>query len=168
VTAIVLLLAVIGIPAIGGYLIENKVPKVGEDIVRFILHAQVGAFDGTGSPYVSMNTEAAARYLSDSSVINVRENAGTARILHGLGNNGELTVAAHGGGTAFAIVLSNVHHVACPSIASVLHRVSDSITLAAEGQSATVLKDDTVTYSALAAQQRCGKGHSNTFTFVVS
>ena len=37
VTAIVLLLAIIGIPAIGNYLVENKVPKVGEELARFVL-----------------------------------------------------------------------------------------------------------------------------------
>ncbi len=168
VTAIVLLLAVIGIPAISGYLIENKVPKVGEDLVRFILQAQVGSFDGTGAPYASISTDVAARYLHDSSVISIRESSGTTRVLHGLGNNGELTVAPQGGGSSFSIVLDKVNHAACPSIASVLQRVSDKITLSAEGQSAAVLKDETLSYSALAAQLRCSKGDSNTFTFVVS
>lgn len=168
VTAIVLLLAVIGIPAIGSYLIENKVPKVGEDLVRFILQAQVGSFDGTGTPYASMSTTAAARYLHDSSVVSIRESGGTARILHGLGGNGEITVSPQSGGEAFSIVLDKVNHAACPSIASVLQRVSDTITLSAEGQSSTVLKNDTTSYSALTAQQRCSKGDSNTFTFLVS
>ena len=168
VTAIVLLLAVIGIPAIGSYLIENKVPRVGEEIVRFILHAQVGGFDGTATPYASMTTDVAARYLEGSSVLNVREAAGATRILHGLGTNGEVTVAAYAGGTAFSIVLDRVNHVACPSIASVLQRVVDSVSLAPEGQSSIVLKDDTQTYSALTAQSRCSKGDNNTFTVVVS
>ena len=168
VTAIVLLLAIIGIPAISGYLIENKVPKVGEDLVRFILQVQVGSFDGTGAPYATMSTAAAARYLHDSSVISIRENGGTTRMLHGLGANGELTIAPQGSGDSFSIMLDKVNHAACPSIASVLQRVSESITLSAEGQSSTVLKDGTLSYNALNAQMHCSKGDSNTFTFVVS
>src|SRR5690606_12274005 len=41
VTAIVLLIAVIGIPAIGGYVMENKVPKVGQELARFVMHVRV-------------------------------------------------------------------------------------------------------------------------------
>ncbi|MNG37211.1 hypothetical protein D3C84_1244910 [compost metagenome] len=36
VTAIVLLIAIVGIPAIGSYVIDNKVPQVGEDMLRFV------------------------------------------------------------------------------------------------------------------------------------
>ena len=36
VTAVVLLIAIVGIPAIGAYVIENKVPKVGEELQRFV------------------------------------------------------------------------------------------------------------------------------------
>src|SRR5690606_38915186 len=43
VTDIVLLLAIIGVPAIGAYVVENKVPKLGEEVARFLLQTKFNA-----------------------------------------------------------------------------------------------------------------------------
>src|SRR3546814_20374731 len=56
VTAIVLLLAIIGVPAIGGYVVENKVPKVGDESARFILQVKVNAPHGSDTPYAGLAT----------------------------------------------------------------------------------------------------------------
>ncbi|MCC2595321.1 prepilin-type N-terminal cleavage/methylation domain-containing protein [Pusillimonas sp. MFBS29] len=168
VTAIVLLLAIIGVPAIGGYVVENKVPKVGEELARFILQTKVNAPNGSSTPYEGIDTSSLARMVHDSSIFTVSGTGATAKVHHGMGTGGEVTVAEAEAGAAFTITLSKVHDAACPSIASVLQRVSDTITVAAASQSATVVKDATTQYSALAAESYCAAGAVNTFVFTAS
>lgn len=168
VTAIVLLLAIIGIPAIGGYLVENKVPKVGQELARFILQTKVNAPNGTPTPYAGIATDNLASLVRDSSIFSVSGAAPALRVLHGLGTDGEVSVAEADAGAAFSITLSKVHNAACPSIASVMHRVSDIMTVAAEGQAAATIKDDTTHYSALTTESHCAKGEINTFVFTAS
>lgn len=165
VTAIVLLLAIISIPAIGGYVIENKVPKVGEELARFILQTKVNAPNGSTTPYADIDTRHFAKLVRDSSIFSVSGSDESTRVQHGLGSNGEVLVASAESGMAFSITLSGVNNVACPSIASIMQRVSESITIAAEGQSASVVKDATTPYSALSAEGQCAQGDVNTFVF---
>ncbi|CAM5411457.1 type 4 pilus major pilin [Eoetvoesiella caeni] len=165
VTAIVLLLAIISIPAIGGYVIENKVPKVGEELARFILQTKVNAPNGSATPYADIDTRHFAKLVRDSSIFSVSGTDTATRVLHGLGGNGEVLVAPAESGTAFSITLSGVNNVACPSIASIMQRVSESITIAAEGQAAAVVKDPATPYSALTAEAQCAQGDVNTFVF---
>jgi type IV pilus assembly protein PilA len=168
VTAIVLLLAIIGVPAIGAYVVENKVPKVGEEIARFILQTKVNASNVSDTPYQGIDTVNFANLVRDSSIFAVSGDGSTLKVLHGLGNEGVVSVAAEESGASFSITLSKVHNAACPSIASILQRVSDSMTVASDGQGSTVIKNDTVLYSALAAEARCAKGDVNTFVFTAS
>src|SRR5690606_11057198 len=119
VTAIVLLLAIIGVPAIGGYVIENKVPKVGEELARFILQTKVNAPSGSGEPYVGIDTSHFANQVRDSSIFAVSGTGSTAKVLHGLGTDGEVNVAPNASRSAFSITLYKVNNAACPSIASV-------------------------------------------------
>lgn len=166
VTAIVLLLAIISIPAIGGYVIENKVPKVGEELARFMLQAQVNAPHGTTTPYLDIGTAHLANLVRDSSIFSVSGTGGTVRVRHGLGGNGEVAVAPTDSGAAFSITLSAVNNVACPSIASVMQRVSETISIAANGQAAAIVKDNATPYNALSAEARCAQGDVNTFVFM--
>lgn len=165
VTAIVLLLAIISIPAIGGYVIENKVPKVGEELARFILQTKVNAPNGSTTPYADIDTRHFAKLVRDSSIFSVSGSDSSTRVLHGLGSDGEVSVDPADSGAAFAITLSGVNNVACPSIASIMQRVSDSITIAAQGRAATVVKNATTPYSALNAEAQCTQGDVNTFVF---
>jgi prepilin-type N-terminal cleavage/methylation domain-containing protein len=168
VTAIVLLLAIIGIPAIGGYVVENKVPKVGEELVRFILQAKVNAPSGLTAPYEDIDTSHFANLVRDSSIFSVSGADASTQVLHGLGTDGLVAVAPDAEGEAFSITLSNVNNAACPSIASVMQRVSDTITIAPDGQSAVVVKDATTPYSALTTESNCAQGDVNTFVFTAS
>ncbi|NYT69606.1 type 4 pilus major pilin [Pusillimonas noertemannii] len=168
VTAIVLLLAIIGIPAIGSYVVENKVPKAGEELARFILQTKVNAPNGTSLPYAAIETAHFASLARDSSVFSVVGADAAARVLHGLGSEGEVTVQPADSGAAFSIGLSRVHHAACPSLASILQRVSDVITLTPDGGGAVVVKDATTSYSALAVETQCVRGDANDFLFTVS
>src|SRR5690606_40800923 len=90
VTAIVLLLAIIGVPAIGGYVVENKVPKVGEELARFILQTKVNAPNGSTTPYAGIATSNFANLVQDSSIFSVQGADATVKVLHGLGTEGEV------------------------------------------------------------------------------
>ncbi|UHL65123.1 prepilin-type N-terminal cleavage/methylation domain-containing protein [Paralcaligenes sp. KSB-10] len=168
VTAIVLLLAIIGIPAIGSYVVENKVPKVGEELARFILQTKVNVPNGSSAPYAEIDTPNFANLVRESSIFSVSGADATIKVLHGLGTDGEVTVGPAAAGAAFAITLSRVNNAACPAIASVMQRVSDSITVAPDGQSAATVKDDATAYSALTAESKCARGDVNTFVFTAS
>jgi len=168
VTAIVLLLAIIGIPAIGGYVVENKVPKVGEELARFILQAKVNAPSGSSSPYNDIDINHLANHVRESSIFVVSGAPSATRVLHGLGSDGEVTIAPARSGAAFAITLSKVNAAACPGIASVMQRLAEEITVAADGQSAAVVKDINTGYNALTTESRCGAGDVNTFVFTAS
>jgi len=180
VTAIVLLVAIIGIPAIGAYVIENKVPKVGEELQRFVARTKTFAQGSGPVPYADIDTGSLANALRDSSVVAVSGTGNSAVVSHGLGGsgsgaNGTVTVvpaavAGGGSGSGFSITLTNVSNAACPGLASVMQRVSDVITV--EGRSgAAKVKDSTivprVAYSATAAESQCAEGDNNTFVFTV-
>ncbi|WP_322994619.1 pilin [Castellaniella sp.] len=164
VTAIVLLIAVIGIPAIGGYVMENKVPKVGEELARFIMQTRVNAGSSGDVPYTDIGTENLASMVADSTVLGLSSD-GTVR--HGLGSGGSIEVEASDGGAGFVLRLSQVNHVACPSIASVLQRMAEQITVTGDGGAAKTVKDEATPYSALAAEAACSRGDVNQFAFHV-
>jgi prepilin-type N-terminal cleavage/methylation domain-containing protein len=164
VTAIVLLIAVIGIPAIGGYVMENKVPKVGQELARFVMHARVNAGTSGEAPYEGIATSNLAALVADSTVL-TRGTDGT--VLHGLGAKGAVEVESTDAGTGFLLRLTQVNHVACPSIASVLQRVAERIQVGPDMGATQVIKDVGVPYSALAAEAACAKGDVNHFVFHV-
>lgn len=168
VTAIVLLLAVIAIPALGSYLVENKVPKVGQELARFVVQAKVNASGVASDPYAGIATTNLANAVSDSGVLTVAGTEAAPEIGHGLGTGGQVTVAAEGSGTGFILTLTNVNNAACPGLASVMQRVVDSITVTPDAGASTTLKSDTVDYNALQAEAGCDKGDVNTFVFTVA
>lgn len=177
-TAIVLLIAIVGIPAIGAYVIENKVPKVGQELQRFIASVKINGLGSGVAPYSGLDTGAMANALRDSSVLSVEGSGSGARIVHGLGGsgqgaNGVVRVAAVAAGSpqpgsAFSITLTNVSHAACPALASVLQRMSEIISIGGKG-GMRVVKDSLATpaipYRAAQAQAQCSPGDVNTFVF---
>jgi prepilin-type N-terminal cleavage/methylation domain-containing protein len=164
VTAIVLLIAVIGIPAIGGYVMENKVPKVGQELARFVMHMRVNAGTSGEAPYDGISTQSLAALVADSTVLTM---AADGSVLHGLGGGGSVEIEPTDAGTGFLLRLRQVNHVACPSIASVLQRVADRIIVSSDAGPAQTVKDANIIYSALAAESACAKGDANQFVFNV-
>ncbi|WP_269901709.1 type 4 pilus major pilin [Paenalcaligenes faecalis] len=162
VSAIVLLLAIIGIPAINGFVIENRVPKVGEGIARFIVSHTVNTPVFEESPYLAVNNQFFISQLDDTGVFNVDSQGSSTRILHGLGKNGLVTLVPDQSGAQLKITFTNVHHSACPGLASVLQRVAASIKV--ENVS---VKDASTTYNAIQTRQQCKRGDVNTFEFIV-
>jgi len=179
VTAIVLLIAIMGIPAIGSYVVENKVPKVGEEMQRFVARVKANAQGAGPTPYASIHTGTLANAVRDSSIIASAGTGPAAVLAHGLGGNGTpgngtimvapASVAAGGIGSGFSMTFSNVNSAACPSLATVMQRVSEVITVQGQG-GAVVVKDGTsnpaMPYDALLAASQCGAGDANTFVFV--
>jgi len=180
VTAIILLVAILGIPAIGTYVIENKVPKVGEALQRFAIRTKANAQGGGETPYAGVSTVALAHAVSESSVFDVSGTGSRRVVIHGLGgsgqgSNGVVTVApvAVGGsgmGSGFALTLSNVSHAACPALASLMQGVATRMTLnSATGGLLLMDRDATppVPYRAAHAASQCSQGDKNTFVFTV-
>lgn len=95
-------------------------------------------------------------------MFNVDAQGNSTRILHGLGKNGILTLASDQSGAQLKITFENVHHAACPGLASVLQRVASSIKV---GE--VFVKSADTTYNAINTRQQCKKGDVNTFEFIV-
>lgn len=168
VMAIVLLLAIIAIPTVRNYVIESRVPKVGEELARYIMHTRINAASGSATPYSGIAMSSLANMMRGSGILTVTAGSGGSEsVRHGLGSDGEVTVEAVGSGAAFSITLSKVNHAACPSIASVLQRLADTVTVVAEGVS-TPVKGASSTYNAVETEKACKDGDVNAFTFTVS
>ncbi|MBJ7264281.1 MAG: prepilin-type cleavage/methylation domain-containing protein [Burkholderiaceae bacterium] len=174
VTAIVVLVAIIGIPAVGAFVIEHKVPKVAEAVQRFAVRTQVNAQDGGDAPYLGLDTGVLARALRENTVFDVRGTGAGASVAHGLGQGGVLTLApgrsqAGGAGTAFTLTLTRVNHAACPALASILQGTAGMVRLVATGGGGIVLKNAWATpqqrYSAARTAQACTHGDANDFVF---
>lgn len=171
VTAIVLIIAIIGIPAINSYVIENKVSRVGGELQRYVARTKANG-QGTSAPYAGLDSGNLARALRHSSVLAV-DPVAVDRVAHGLGGNGSTTglvnVVESDSGVSFTMTLDAVNDAACPALASVMQRVAQRIQVT--GTTAVVVKDEAATprvaYSPLAAESVCVNGDRNTFLFTM-
>ncbi len=170
VTAIILVISIIGIPAIGAYVIENKVPEVAGELQRYVARTKANG-QGTSNPYAAIDTANLGRALRSSSVVSVDSTFG--RVAHGLGGNGTTTgliaVAPSNSGASFTLTMDAVNDAACPALASLLQRVSERIEIT--GAAEVVVKDThastPLAYSPITAQAACRAGDANTFAFTV-
>ena len=180
VTAIMMLLAIVGIPAIQGYVVESKVPRVAEEIQRFVARLKVTTHGFGASPYASIDTTVLANSLRGSSVVSVTGAGIGANVAHGLGGAGiagrgviRVTPHALSGapvGSAFLLTLNDVNHAACPGLASVLQRIADVVTITGVGGPVTVknsLYEPVSPYNPLLADAQCLSGDRNVFEFVI-
>jgi len=180
VTAIVLLISIASIPAINSYVIENKVPRVGEELQRFVARMKANAQGAGASPYAGIDTAGLANAMRNSSVLSVSGQGSGAQVAHGLGGSGAngsgtvvlapAVVAGGASGSAFSLTLTDVNDAACPSLASVMQRMSEVISVAGAGGAVVVkdaLADPPLAYSAAQAEIQCAAGDRNTFVFTV-
>ncbi len=180
VTTIMMLIAIVGIPAIQGYVIESKVPRVAEEIQRFVARLKASTHGFGATPYAGVNGGTLVNALRASSVVSVVGEGAGATVAHGLGGNGSngrgvitiapQTLAGAAAGAAFALTLNDVNHAACPALASILQRIADTVTIS--GQSGpTVVKNATeepvIPYNAILADAQCISGDRNTFVFTI-
>lgn len=173
VTAIILLVAIIGVPAVTAYVVENKVPRVAEELQRFVLRLKVGAQGAGPTPYQDVRNAALAQVMRRSGVLTVNGDDDSADVSHGLGGagrngDGVVTLAPASSGAAFMLTLNNVNEAACPSLSSILQRIADSATISSPRGNAVIknaIATPPVDYSAVYAQDHCDEGDTNTFSF---
>lgn len=178
VTALMILIAIVGIPAIQGYVIENRVPRVAEDLQRFVARLKVSAMGAGVSPYLQVGQTTLINGLRDAAAIQIQSKGHW--VQHGLGatrreNRSSILLApaaSPGGpeGSAFKIVITDVNHAACPALAAVLQRLAIQVKVGGHGP-LTEVKNVAVKpgreYDPILADSQCGSGDVNTFEFVI-
>lgn len=169
VAAIVLIAAVLGIPAINGYIIENKVPTVGQELQRFVARSKASVQGLGATPYADVGPAQLANGLRSSSVLTVSGVGASATVRHGLGATDGGVVLAPGNittnGDAFTLTLDKVSDAACPGLAAVMQRVSERIAVNAITVKTPGAGGETGVYDAAGAGAACTSGDSNTFVF---
>lgn len=169
VAAIVLIAAVLGIPAINGYIIENKVPTVAQELQRFIARNKASTQGLGATPYTGVGLPQLATALRGSSVITVSGTGATAAVRHGLGATdgairmtaGTITTA----GDSFVLTLDKVNDAACPGLAAVMQRVSERIVVNGTSVKEPGSGGEAGVFNANGAASACTSGDSNTFVF---
>ncbi|VCU69072.1 putative major pilin subunit [Pigmentiphaga humi] len=169
VAAIVLIAAIVGIPAINGYIIENKVPPVAQELQRFVARTKA-ANQGLGTtPYTGLGAAQLASALRSSSVLAVSGAGAAAVVSHGLGaTDGRVVLASDTittAGDAFMLTLDKVNEAACPSLAAVMQRVSERISINGTSVKQPGTGGMTGVYDAAGAAGACASGDANTFVF---
>jgi hypothetical protein len=180
VTTLMMLIAIIGIPAIQGYVIENKVPRVAEEMQRFVARMKANTNGFGASPYLGLDSGALANALRTSSVVAVTGFGARANVAHGLGGTGHSgrgvisvepqTVPGASSGSAFSLTLNDVNQAACPALASILQRLAEVVTIA--GASGPIMVKNSLTephmpYNPMLADAQCISGDRNTFVFTI-
>ena len=180
VTTIMMLLAIVGIPAIQGYVVESKVPRVAEELQRFVARLKVTTNGFGASPYAGVDNRVLANSLRGSSVVAVSGEGVGANVAHGLGGQGisgrgVIRVAPYAlsgapVGSAFLLTLNDVNHAACPGLASILQRIAEVVTISGSGGPVRVkdhLHEPISPYNPLLADAQCLNGDRNIFEFVI-
>jgi len=170
--AVVLIISIVGLPAINGYVLESRVTAVATELQRFIGRTKVMGEGASITPYADIDNEKnLAPALVDSTVFRVTGSVVAHRLGgRGSGTDGTLTLepadlGSGGTGSAFALTATNVNERACPILASLLHAVSEA--MAINGTVVKTLGTDNAqgSYNPVAAQEACTRGDTNEFTF---
>lgn len=179
VTALMVIVAIIGVPALEGFIIENKIPKVAADMQRFVSRMKVAAVGGGSVPYLGIDQRALVNGMRESAVVTVHGTGSVADVAHGLGGQGRGqsgtiliepdSVPGQGPGSAFRLTLTHVSHAACPMLATAMQRMASSISVSGSGSLVTVknaLSDPPLAYQPVLADAQCASGDRNRFVFV--
>ncbi len=163
--AIIMILSIVVVPNINGYLVENKVPRVGEEVQRFIARTKVSV-QGLGSaPYGSVTTAQIANAVRGSSVFQVTGTGATAAVTHDIGASGAAVTLTSttltSSGDAMQIQFASVNRAACPGLAVVMQKVAEVIRL-----NGTEVKAVGGSYQPTVAENACTEGDTNQFQFV--
>ena len=179
VTALMVIVAIIGVPALEAYIIENKIPKVAADMQRFVSRMKVAAIGGGAAPYAGIDQRALVNGMREGAVVAVQGTGSTADVAHGLGGQGRGqsgtiliepdSVPGHGSGSAFRLTLTHVSHAACPMLATAMQRMASLISVSGSGGLVTVknaFSDPPLAYQPVLADAQCASGDRNRFVFV--
>lgn len=178
VTALMILMAIIGLPAVQGYVIENKVPRVAQDLQRFVARLKMTAVGAGATPYAKVDQRVLMNGLRDATVVTVQGTENNQAVAHGLGGRGvgghgtvllsPETVPGMGDGSAFRLTLNFVNHAACPTLAAVMQRMASQVSIAGVGAAVVVKNSDAtpaVAYNPVLADAQCATGDVNHFVF---
>lgn len=178
VTALMVILSIIGVPALQTYVIENKVPKVATDMQRFVSRMKVAAIGGGATPYAGIDQRALVNGMRDGSVVSVRGASPTADVAHGIGGQGKGengtimvqsdTVPGQSQGSAFRLTLAHVNHAACPMLMTAMQRMASVIKVSGNGGLVEVKNaflSPPMQYQPVLADSQCAPGDSNRFVF---
>lgn len=173
--AIITVLAVVGMPAIKGWIIEGRAPAVAGEVQRLMARLRVMGDTGVAQPFANVDNQTnLIPALRGSTVVRVDESANT--VAHNLGGrgsgtNGTIVLApaafdAYGLGTAYQLTFTNVHDKACPTLASMLSSASETITINGNIVKQNLESAADTSYNSVDAQQHCQNGENNDFVFV--
>lgn len=169
VAAVLLVAYIVGIPQISALITANKVPPLAADLQRFVASSKIAAQGIGTTPFAGVSNAHLANSLRGSSVVNVSGTGDQAVVSHGIGaTDGVITLAPAqitSAGDAYTLTLSKVSEAACPDIAAVMQRVSESITINTIAVKTPGTNGVQGVYAAATAKAACTSGDSNTFVF---
>lgn len=164
---IIILLAVIGIPAVNGIIIEGRTPDVSSELQRFMARMRTMGTAGTNLPYANVNNaNNLAPATREATTLRTTGNVVAHRLGGtGTGTSGTVTLSpanlgGAGLGSAYSLTITDVHDKACPTLASIMASSAEEMTL-----NGSTIKNSTTAYNASDAQQHCVSGESNNFVF---
>lgn len=164
--------AIVSYPTVKGFWIELRVPSTASELQRYMSRTKLLGESDNPTPYAAIDTaKNLVPAMQDSSVFRVNGKVVAHRLGGtGLGTNGTITVApaALGGGpmgSAFSVTLTNVNATACPTLASTLNGVSETISVNGTAAKTLGANNETGSFNPVTAQDLCVKGDSNTFVF---
>lgn len=162
VLTIIVVLAIYTMPKIDSYLIDGKVPKVAEDLRRFMVRNRVNASAAADPNTAFANATQRSFALGVASSTTVSSNTTTYVVQHNLGSGGVITYAAADGGKGYTLTLNKVHQIACANLAGILARDSSKISINGQEQKNT---ETPVNFSGTNADAACVDGENNTIVF---
>jgi type IV pilus assembly protein PilA len=165
VIAITLILAALGMPKFKDYLVQGRIPTIGQDLQRYIANVVTSAGGGSTTPYTGLDQASFARDMRGTSLMT---ETGNSTVRHNLGGGTAGTVVVTETGDSFVLTLNSVSAAACPELATTMQRSVDDISINGTPVKVTAT-DKTVTtpFSAPSAKNECTDGDTNTYVFTI-
>lgn len=164
VLAIMAILALLSVPRVDAYLTEGKVPKVADDLRRFMARSRINAAASAdpNSAFQTANQRAFALAVAGSTAMSA--NTSTYVVSHNLGSGGVVRFTSADGGRGYNLSLDKVSQVACPMLPGLLARDSNKISVNGQELKNT---ETPVNFNANSAEAACLDGDENTLVFTV-
>lgn len=171
VALILLVLAVVGIPAIQDLMVENRAPAAAKDLQSAVQKMRMAraSSGASATPYSSVSIAELGAMLRNTSY-EVTGNPATA-VAHPIGSGAAAATTAIAVGTlttagdSFVVSLADVAGQACSSFASTFGRQAEGISITPNGGSAATVKAAGGTFNAQLAQTTCGARNTISLTF---
>ncbi|WP_157838849.1 type 4 pilus major pilin [Achromobacter sp. DH1f] len=164
VLVLVAIVAIYSIPRVDAYLIDGKVPKVADDLRRFMARSRVNGA-AAADPNVAFQSgtqRAFALALNGSTTLS--SNTTTFVVQHNLGSGGVVRYSPSDGGRGYTLTLDKVHNIACAPLTGILARDASKISINGQELKNT---ETPVNFNATNADAACVEGEANTIVFTV-